>query len=112
MEWFLVAIWFMLAGAAVGAFFSQNRERDPILGATLGFLLGPIGWLIELLAKDQRPICMECGGRTALNAWRCRNCGVELTEPVPPPHTPRPKSIPPPVPVHQYSAEIDDADGN
>jgi hypothetical protein len=107
---FIGAFYVMLAAAAVGAVFSRSRGRDPILGATLGFLIGPIGWLIELLAADPRPICTECGGRTVLNARRCWNCGAEIMRPAPPPVTPRHKPMPPTVPVSQRPAEADYAE--
>jgi hypothetical protein len=103
----LGVLWAMLAGAAVGAYFSRSRERDPVLGAALGFILGPIGWLIELLANDPRPTCEECGGRTVLNAQRCRNCGAELIPSEPPPHSRRLKASPPPMPVAHRSANAE-----
>lgn len=60
-------------GAVIGR--SRGRERD---GLVLGFLLGPIGWVLVLMGKDERPRCSECGGVVVEDAKRCKNCGVEL----------------------------------
>ena len=41
----IVATWLVIFGAG-GAFLSRSYGQSPALGATLGSLLGPVGWMI------------------------------------------------------------------
>ena len=68
----------VLTSAAIGAALCIWREYDePTGGAVMCALLGPVGWLIILCSRDDRPVCDECGDRMVRNSKRCRHCGVE-----------------------------------
>ena len=58
--------------AVVGAIIGQSKGR-PIAGAPLGFLFGPIGWIVMGLTGDARP---------------SRRDGVAYQGPAPLPHAP------------------------
>ena len=67
-----------VVGAVIGGLIGMIRGRADE-GAILGFLLGPIGWLIVLVGKDARPKCPLCRGTLeTLAVQRCRHCGGEL----------------------------------
>ena len=80
--WVIAIILGVLASAAIGAALSIWREYDePLGGAMMSVLLGPIGWLMILFGEDQRPVCPECGGRARPGFKRCRHCGELLPTP-------------------------------
>lgn len=62
-----------LIGALIGKYKGQAGG-----GAALGFLLGPIGWLITALSSDARQKCIECGGVVAEGARKCMHCGSTI----------------------------------
>jgi hypothetical protein len=66
-----------LISAVVGAIIGNNKGR-PAAGAIYGLLLGPLGWIVILIAPDVRPKCPECGGTTVRGAQKCMNCGSHL----------------------------------
>ena len=66
-----------LVGALVGAIIGKNKNRQGA-GAVLGFLLGPIGWLVVALGPDMNPKCPMCGGVIVKGAIKCKNCGGDL----------------------------------
>ncbi|MEQ1904623.1 MAG: hypothetical protein ABL888_10585 [Pirellulaceae bacterium] len=74
MEIYII-IW--LLWAVVGAIIGNAKAR-PAAGAILGLLLGPIGWLLMMVALDNRPKCPECGGRAVQGARKCIHCGSIL----------------------------------
>ena len=41
----IIATWLVIFGAG-GAFLSRSYGQSSVLGATLGSLLGPLGWMI------------------------------------------------------------------
>jgi len=74
---------FIIAGTIsglIGGCIAHSRGRTT-LGFLLGFLLGPIGWLLVLLAKDQRAKCPHCQGvLPAKSVTKCMHCASDLTE--------------------------------
>jgi hypothetical protein len=66
-----------LISAVVGAIIGSTKGR-PTAGGVWGLLLGPIGWIVILIAPDTRPKCPECGGTTVRGARKCQNCGSVL----------------------------------
>jgi hypothetical protein len=64
-----------LIGAAIG----QTRKSAG-MGAVLGLLFGPLGWILVLVAVDGRPKCPDCKGRLPDNARKCMHCGTTLQQ--------------------------------
>lgn len=62
-----------LIGMAIG-----SVKGSPGTGFFLGFLLGPIGWLIIALVPDNRPKCPYCKGAIIPGAIKCKNCGSTI----------------------------------
>jgi hypothetical protein len=50
----LLGFAFALGCAVLGAWVGIQKDRSPLEGATLGFLFGPLGVLIELLLPTGR----------------------------------------------------------
>jgi hypothetical protein len=67
-----------LVSAAVGGIIGQTRNNVG-LGALLGFLLGPLGWLVVIFA-DKRPQCPQCLGRVPVGARKCQHCASEIAQ--------------------------------
>ena len=90
LRWYAVAMdyVFVLASgwavsAVIGYFIGATRGRGGA-GAVWGALLGPIGWLVMLVVKDERKKCPFCGGVLGQGAVsRCKNCGECLMRRVP-----------------------------
>ena len=61
----------------IGALLGCIKGR-PGIGAFGSVLLGPLGWLLVLLWRDERPKCPACKGVVAKDASRCRHCGAAL----------------------------------
>lgn len=76
---------FLLAVAVLGGIgygCGSTKGRGP-LGFLLGFLLGPLGWIIVLLLPHQDADqatyqCPECTGRVPTIARKCMHCGSDL----------------------------------
>ena len=62
---------------AVGALIGKSKGKQA-LGGFLGFLLGPIGWLIIALQSSNKPKCKDCKGEVEPGARKCKNCGSSL----------------------------------
>ena len=68
-----VLAWLMI-GSFLGFLIGRNRGQ-PIGGALLGALLGPIGWLIALLSSDKsRAPCPACKELIKADATVCPFC--------------------------------------
>ena len=65
------------ACAAVGALIGLARGRW-LAGLVWGAVLGPIGWLVIVLARPNLVECPACSRGNLPNARACRHCGVNL----------------------------------
>jgi hypothetical protein len=63
----------------LGGFIGGFRGRRSF-GAFLGFLLGPLGWVIILCMSDCRKKCQYCGGSVPDCVRKCMHCGSDLYE--------------------------------
>lgn len=64
----------------IGAWIGSTKGRTSI-GATLGLLLGPIGWIIiALLSEAQEPTTSRVTSRHASRGRPCQFCGVLVTQ--------------------------------
>ena len=84
----LTALGTAAIGGLVGAVIGKQRDRVAV-GAILGVLAGPIGWLLVYFGPDDRPKCRECKGVIDIAARRCPHCGIDF-------NAPRQRSTPPP----------------
>ena len=66
----LIAFFLGLIGSAIGK--TKARAAD---GFALGFLLGPLGWILVLLLPSKGPKCPACLGVIPAGARRCKHCG-------------------------------------
>lgn len=71
----LLGLWLLLGlvGCVIGNFHGR-----PAAGFFLGFILGPIGWLLVLLLKRGGRKCPACLCVVHDQAVRCRHCGKTL----------------------------------
>lgn len=76
----LVLIVGCLIGAAIGAAIGARKNRTGF-GLVVGFIAGPIGWLIVLLLPSNFPKCPACKGDVIPGATKCKNCGSDLPTP-------------------------------
>lgn len=63
----------LIIGSLVGALCGKYKGRVAE-GIAAGMVLGPLGWLLMLLAKDMRARCPECGGLVVQGVRRCQHC--------------------------------------
>lgn len=61
----------------VGLLIGQYKGR-PVLGAVLGLLLGPIGWLLVAVMSNARPTCPFCKGYIVAKALKCKQCASTI----------------------------------
>lgn len=67
----------LCVAALVGYFIGQTKNK-PIRGAIIGFLLGPLGWLLIAVSPNEHPTCPHCMGNIVAGAKRCKNCGEAI----------------------------------
>ena len=72
---FYIILW-VLAGGGIGAAIGSNKGRGGE-GFWLGFILGPIGWVVAALLDYPRK-CPACHGGVPEGATVCKSCGREL----------------------------------
>lgn len=71
---FVIAPVIGLIGLAIGSI-----KGNGLFGFVLSLLLGPLGWLLVLLASDKRKKCPHCAGPLGEGkVTRCKNCGGSL----------------------------------
>jgi hypothetical protein len=76
--WRLIAVTgLMLLFGLFGAFLGSFRNRK-LLGALLGALLGPVGWLLLFLIQPAYVPCPECNARAHPRWARCPACQCDL----------------------------------
>src|SRR5437016_2243615 len=76
MDWY-----YLLIGASVAGLIGMaigSTKGSPGAGFFIGFLLGPIGWVIIAFCPDSRPKCPLCKGTTVPGAIKCKNCGSSI----------------------------------
>ena len=61
--------------ALVGGYIGRYFAGRPKTGAALGFILGPLGWLMILCFVDRRRKCAACRSVADENAVACGRCG-------------------------------------
>ena len=64
--------------AAVGCVIGGHFQGRPILGALLGFLFGPLGWMMVFIFTDRRRRCAACRTVAHAQAIECGKCGRRL----------------------------------
>jgi hypothetical protein len=74
----IVLLLWCVIGGLVGAAIGQKKGR-PGEAFLLGFILGPIGWLLVATGPSSGPKCPHCGGAVEAGYSACRHCGRELT---------------------------------
>jgi hypothetical protein len=67
---------YLAIGGLVGAVIGASRKNF-LFGFVVGFLLGPIGWVIAAFV-DRRKQCPACKGRIADGATKCLHCGSTI----------------------------------
>ena len=68
---------YMLLFGVIGLLIGRFRNRLAF-GFVVGFLLGPLGWLIVGLMPTAGPRCPACKGVYIQGATKCVNCGTAL----------------------------------
>ncbi len=63
--------------ALIGYFIGQTKGK-PLRGAIVGFLLGPVGWLLIAISPNDNPTCPYCKGTIVSGARKCKNCGTRI----------------------------------
>lgn len=74
----IIAILIATMFGVSSAFVAKNKGEKSLRWFVIGFLLGPFGLLISLLACGQR--CPECDKLISKNARVCAGCGYRLKE--------------------------------
>ncbi|MBN2578418.1 MAG: zinc ribbon domain-containing protein [Pirellulales bacterium] len=74
--WFITGL---ALSAVIGGLIGRLKGQQPA-GVVLGFLLGPLGWLITLLLNDNRPRCPACRGVIDPQASICQHCRISLAQ--------------------------------
>ena len=73
----VLAILFGLFWGTVVAYV-MGRKGRLLLGFLLGFVLGPVGFLVSLFLRDSRTLCPHCRSPLlAADAAVCARCGRE-----------------------------------
>jgi len=74
-----IGLWILcgIIGSMIG-----SKKGQGCLGFVLGFLLGPIGIIIEIVNKGDRRICPHCRELINKDASVCPKCQSKLKEPV------------------------------
>ena len=67
----------LVVNPVVGYFIGKSKGRATG-GVLLGFLVGPLGWLLVAVGPDRRPKCPLCKGAVEAGATKCKNCGGNL----------------------------------
>ena len=73
---FYLFVMFFVGGFS-GLWFGGYTGHDSA-GFFLGWLFGPIGWILVLLLPPEGPRCPECFGVVDERARRCMHCGSTL----------------------------------
>jgi hypothetical protein len=68
---------------AVGASLGRQFAGRPIVGAILGFVFGPLGWLMVFCFIDRRRRCAACRTVAGPTDVACGRCGRTLPRPIP-----------------------------
>lgn len=78
-DWLPSVLW-ILVGGGIGAAIGARKNRTAF-GFVVGFIIGPIGWLIVLVMPSNFPKCPACKGDVIPGATKCKNCGSDLPAP-------------------------------
>lgn len=82
-------LWWGVGGALIGAIIGKHFRRQAGVGAVLGLLLGPLGWILVYTIRDLRYKCPECRSPVPEQAKRCPKCGSEINPSIFASETPR-----------------------
>jgi len=75
----IIVVGFWVLCGILGYLIGQSKGRGDE-GAVAGLLLGPLGLLFILTAKDKRPKCPRCQGPVDPTAWGCPHCQSQIAE--------------------------------
>lgn len=67
-----------LVGGLIGAILGKYFRNHAGGGALLGLLLGPFGWVLVFVLKDNRFKCPHCVSPVVRGATVCRACGRDI----------------------------------
>lgn len=68
----------LVVQASIGSMIGSRLRNDPVLGFTLGTVLGVIGWIVIAVTADNRRKCPHCRGVVPDDAKVCMHCAREL----------------------------------
>ena len=75
----IIFLLWIFVSPVIGYAIGKTRNC-PLVGALLGLLFGPLGWLLAFL-NDRREQCPQCRGRVPDGAVRCLHCGSAFEVP-------------------------------
>lgn len=75
---FTLLLGLLLSAIIGGALGAQRRRRS--MGMCLGFLFGPLGWILVLLMQPEGEKCHACKGVLEPGATACRHCGRDVIQ--------------------------------
>lgn len=67
-----------IGGALIGAIIGKHFRDHAGGGALLGLLLGPLGWVLVFVLKDNRQKCPHCMSAVPQGATACKSCGRDI----------------------------------
>lgn len=79
--WFTIVVGVMSINGVIGYAIGRNSSQ-PVGSFLMGAFMGPIGWLLILIAGNSGARkCQDCKGVVDADARKCRHCGSVLESP-------------------------------